>query len=102
MFMANSKKLICGGFVALNSGKIVDCYSNVTVHGKVTAAGFCGNNTGVIKSSYSAGHVKKAKVSGGFWAKNSGTITDCFYNKNKSKSKKLLDIDLSKLENELS
>jgi len=102
MFVANSKNLICGGFVALNSGKIVDCYSNVIVHGKVTAAGFCGNNTGVIKSSYSAGHVKKAKVSGGFRAKNSGTITNCFYNKNKSKSKKLLDIDLSKLENELS
>jgi hypothetical protein len=99
--MAKSKNAICGGFVALNSGGIVDCYSDITVCGKVTAAGFCGNNAGIIKNSYSAGYVKKAKVSGGFWAKNSGTITDCFYNKSKSKSKKFLDVDLGLLKNEL-
>lgn len=61
--MVNSKNSSCGGFVALNSGQIVDCYSNITVHGKGTAAGFCGNNTGAIKNSYSAGHVKKDKSS---------------------------------------
>lgn len=99
--MANIKNAICGGFVALNRGRIVNCYSNITVRGKAVAAGFCGDNTGVIKNSYSAGYVKETTVSGGFWAKNSGTITDCFYNASQSKSKKLLDIDLGRLENQL-
>ncbi len=32
--MTKRKKLITGGFVALNSGEIADCYSDITVHGK--------------------------------------------------------------------
>ncbi|HEY5558061.1 hypothetical protein [Acetobacterium sp.] len=99
--MANSKNSVCGGFVALNTGTIIDCYSNMTVHGKATAAGFCGNNTGVIKNAYSTGYLKKAKVSGGFSAKNTGTIIDCFYNQSKLKSKKLVDMDLGKPESDL-
>jgi len=53
---------VCGGFVALNSGMIMDCYANMTVLGKGTSAGFCGNNSGEIKNSYSTGHVKNTKV----------------------------------------
>ncbi|MBC3797718.1 hypothetical protein [Acetobacterium tundrae] len=98
--MAN-KNAVCGGFVALNSGMIVDCYSNMTVLGKGTAAGFCGNNKGEIKNSYSTGRVKKAKVTGGFRAKNSGSVVNCFFNKGKANSKKLVDIGLGKLEKDL-
>lgn len=99
--MANSKNAICGGFVALNTGTIVDCYSNTTVHGNATAAGFCGNNTGVLKNAYTAGRLKKTKISGGFLSRNSGSVIDCFYDKSKTKSEKLVDLSLGKLEKDL-
>ncbi len=98
--MAN-KNAVCGGFVALNNGMIVDCYSNMTVLGKGTAAGFCGNNKGEIKNSYSTGRVKKTKVTGGFRAKNSGSVVNCFFNSSKASSGKLVDIGLGKLEKDL-
>lgn len=97
-----NKNAVCGGFVALNSGMIADSYANVTVVGKGTTAGFCGNNKGELKNSYSTGRVKKAKVTGGFRAKNSGSVVNCFFNKSKANSEKLEDIDLGKLEKDMS
>lgn len=98
--MANMNT-VCGGFIALNSGMIMDCYANMTVLGKGTSAGFCGNNNGEIKNSYSTGRVKNTKVTGGFSANNSGTIANCFFDKSKAHSKKLVDSGIGKLPKEL-
>ena len=56
--MALHKKL-AGGFTALNSGRIADCYSKVilrTVAGMVRG-GFCGENRGTLERCAAQGRV---------------------------------------------
>ena len=70
-----------GGFVALNKGKIKDCYSTVKTYANNKSGGFCGINTGSIKKCYSRGFVKKHGNNPrfGFCAKQNGKMEDSFW-----------------------
>lgn len=71
--MALQKKL-AGGFAALNSGRIADCYSKVilrTVAGMVRG-GFCGENRGTLERCAAQGRVPGKGEKGGLCARQSG------------------------------
>lgn len=71
--MALQKKL-AGGFTALNSGRIADCYSKVilrTVAGMVRG-GFCGENRGTLERCAAQGRVPGKGEKGGLCARQNG------------------------------
>lgn len=94
-----------GGFCAVNSGNIEDCYSLVRVDAnKKRAGGFISENNGVLHRSFS--HIKLSGVSGGFVSGGTGnkndksaTMENCyFFHNEKEGSKrihKLVDHDIA-------
>jgi hypothetical protein len=65
--MVHPKKQL-GGFVALNTGRISDCYSAVALrsvrHG--VAGGFCAENHGTLEHCAAQGRVRGTGEKGGF------------------------------------
>ena len=70
-----------GGFAALNSGTISDCYCATVVRGGagVKPGGFCGENTGRLLRCFARGRVSGSGERGGFSAHQNGTAEDCFW-----------------------
>ena len=63
-----------GGFVAVNTGSIIDCYSDAVVKFDVNAAGFVFENTGKIINSVAQKKTIGKENIGGFYYRNNGTI----------------------------
>lgn len=70
-----------GGFVALNTGRIIDCYCKVKLRGTdhTVHGGFCGENRGSLTRCFTRGRVFGGTKSGGFVAKQNGDIEHCFW-----------------------
>ncbi|MHC4726341.1 MAG: GLUG motif-containing protein, partial [Planctomycetota bacterium] len=69
-----------GGLVGINSGKITNCYSTISVSGGWYVGGFVGHNSqsSTITNCYSTGSVSGNLYVGGFVGSNFGTITNCY------------------------
>ena len=65
-----------GGFAAVNTGMIKDCYSDAKIKHDRNAAGFVFENTGVIQSSLVQKRTSGKESIGCFYVKNKGSITD--------------------------
>ena len=70
-----------GGFSALNTGRIVDCYCQVKLrgNGSTLVGGFCGENRGELLRCFSRGQVLGKGKRGGFVARQDGTVEHCFW-----------------------
>ena len=70
-----------GGFVALNKGKIEDCYSQVKLNSKGVSGGFCGENRGMLLNCLSKGRIiaKKDQKHNGFCGMQKGIVKDSYW-----------------------
>lgn len=70
-----------GGFVALNTGRIMDSYCQMKLRGNVGAlsGGFCGENRGELRRCFARGQVMGRGKRGGFAARQDGTAEHCFW-----------------------
>ena len=78
--MVHPKKQL-GGFVALNTGRIRDCYSAVTLHPARhgVSGGFCGANRGTLERCAAQGRVNGKGERGGFCGRQEGRCSDSFW-----------------------
>ena len=59
-------KLLVSGFVNINHGKIINCYSDINIKNIKNVSGFCNSNLGTIFNSYSNCKIKQQNISSGF------------------------------------
>ena len=78
--MVHQKKKL-GGFVALNTGRIRDCYSAVFLrparHG--VSGGFCGENRGDLTCCAALGRIRGSGEKGGFCGRQAGRCSRSFW-----------------------
>lgn len=88
-----------GGFAAINTGVINDCYSDAVVKFSVNAAGFVFENTGMISNSAAQKKTVGKENIGSFCYRNKGIILESGWlrkdAKEKKHHKKYSDPDLS-------
>lgn len=81
-----------GGLVAynLNTGDVINSYSNCVVAGRNTVGGLIGQNEGNVSFSYASGSLSSNTITyatiGGFIASNAGNLSQCFATVNVSSS----------------
>jgi hypothetical protein len=69
-----------GGLVGANNGKVVNCYSTVTVSGKSQHGGVAGTNilSGLVQYCYATGDITSEEYdAGGIVGSNSGKVHNC-------------------------
>ena len=77
--LSNQKQQnVMGGFVAVNAGKIVDCYSTTSVKGRGLLGGFTASNTESVEKSYCLGKVSGKGKKGRLFGQNTGDISEGF------------------------
>ena len=78
--MANQVHRI-GGFVAFNTGRIEDCYSQVRMKAQEGAGGFCGENRGLLYHCFSRGQIRRhgKGLRSGLCARQNGQLDSCFW-----------------------
>ncbi len=77
-----------GGFAAINTGVINDCYSDAVVNFKVNAAGFVFENTGMISNSVAQKKTVGKENIGGFCFRNKGIVMESGWLRKDAKEKK--------------
>lgn len=77
-----------GGFAAINTGVIKDCYSDAVVKFGVNAAGFVFENTGKINNSVAQKKTVGKENVGGFCYRNNGSILESGWLRKNGKEKK--------------
>ena len=70
-----------GGFVGLNTGRIEDCHSKMTVHAPASSVsgGFCGENRGVLVRCAAQGRLYQKHRKSGFVSAQRGTEKNCLW-----------------------
>ncbi|MHC4457902.1 MAG: GLUG motif-containing protein [Planctomycetota bacterium] len=89
VFCDDEPSLFLGGFIGINDGSIINCYSTASVSSgspldSESFGGLAGANRGIIKNCYSIGSVSMVTNSGGFVGENKGFVHLSYWDKQAS------------------